>query len=338
MTRFILKRLALLIPQLILVVVGAFLLLRLLPVDPVTQRVGIFATEEGRAAVKEELGLDASLGSQLGDFLGGIVRLDFGEAWTTGDPVFEEITQRFPITLQLIILGFMVAIAIAIPVALYIASRPGGKADKGTTVYALFAGAQPDFWWGLFFVYIFFFILGWFPAPLGLLDIHLIPPDGPTKFVLIDSLLDWDIEVFVSVLKHLALPVITLAFVLTGPILKIMRQAAMDVHASDYLLYAQAGGSPRQLRRRIIFRNALAPTLTVTGILFGFALGGAVIIETVFSLQGMGRYSLDRTLSVDFPAIQAAVSVMAAFVLFIYLLLDVMYAVLDPRVRYGEPG
>ena len=337
-TGFLLKRLALLLPQLLLVVVAAFLLLRLLPVDPVTQRVGIFGTEESRVVVREELGLDGSIGGQLGDFLRGVVVLDFGEAWTTGDPVFDEIAHRFPVTLQLIVIAFTLAILIAIPVALHVAQRAGGKAEKLTTAYALFAGAQPDFWWGLFFIYLFFFVLGLAPPPIGLLDLTLVQPDGPTQFVLLDSLVRGEFEVFISALKHLALPVITLTFVLTGPILKIMRQAAIDVYASDYILYANAAGFSRRRKRRIILRNSLAPTLTVTGILFGFALGGAVIIESVFSLNGMGRYALERTLAVDFPAIQAAVIVMSAFVLVIYLALDLMYALLDPRVKHGARG
>src|SRR5262249_11295740 len=150
---------------------------------------------------------------------------------------------------------------VALPLGRMTAAKPGGKAEKAVTVYGLFAGAQPDFWWGLIFVFIFFFKLKWFPAPLGLLDPGVEPPNGPTKFILIDTLVHGQFDLFGSALKHYVLPVATLAFVLTGPILKIMRQSALDVVSSDYLLYAKVSGLPAKTLRRITMRNAFAPVL-----------------------------------------------------------------------------
>lgn len=336
MKLFVLKRLAFILPQLFLVAVGVFLLLRALPVDPVSKVAGLVSTPEARALARRDLGLDRSLGAQLQSYLYGLVRGDFGTSWSTKDPVGDEIAQRFPVTIQLTVLAFVVALAIAIPVGRASASRPGGQADKATMGYALFAGAQPDFWWGLFFIFLLFFKARIFPAPLGLLSPDVTPPQPHTRFILIDSLIDGNFRTFGDALKHYALPVLTLAFVLTGPLIKMTRNSVLSVVRSDYILYARAAGLPRRAVKRYLLRTSLAPVVTLSGILFGFMLGGAVLIEFVFTLDGLGLYVLRRTIGVDFPAVQGAVVVMTAFSLFIYLLMDVIYAALDPRVRYAR--
>lgn len=334
--RFILKRLAFIIPQLLIVVIGTFFLLRWLPVDPTSRVVGFVATDEARAQARATLGIDVSQGEQLWRYLKGLIlHFDFGVSWNTQDNVWNEIAQRFPVTIQLTVLAFIVSLLIAIPVGRAAAAKPGKLPDKLTLGYSLFAGAQPDFWWGLMFVYVFFFLLGWFPAPLGQLSPEISPPDVHTRFTLIDALIAGHWEAFADNLHHYGLPVITLAFVLTGPIIKMTRQSVLAVVNSDYILYARAAGYPAKTIRWYMLRNSLSPVITLSGILFGFMLGGAVLIETVFSLDGLGVYSLQRTLATDFPAIQGAVIVMTAFSLLIYLLMDIVYAVLDPRVRYG---
>lgn len=334
--RFILKRIAFLIPQLLIVLVGTFFLLRWLPVDPTSRIVGFVATDEARAQARATLGIDVSQGTQLWNYLSALLgHFDFGVSWNTQDHVWNEIAQRFPVTIQLTVLAFLVSLLIAIPVGRAAAARPGKLPDKITLGYSLFAGAQPDFWWGLMFVFIFFFQLGWFPAPLGQLSPEISPPDVHTRFTLIDALIAGNWNAFADNLHHYGLPVITLAFVLTGPIIKMTRQSVLAVVNSDYILYSKAAGFPAKTVRWYMLRNSLSPVITLSGILFGFMLGGAVLIETVFSLDGLGVYSLQRTLATDFPAIQGAVVVMTAFSLLIYLLMDIVYAVLDPRVRYG---
>lgn len=333
---FVARRLAFILPQLFFVAVGVFLLLRALPIDPVSKVVGFAPSEEAKVLARRNLGLDSSLGAQLQSFLGNLVQGDFGHSWTTKVPVREEIVQKFPVTIQLILLAFVVALAIAIPVGRAAASRPGGRTDKVTMGYSLFAGAQPDFWWGLMFVFVLYFEARFFPAPLGLLSPEVLPPETVTKFILIDSLIDGRLDAFVDALKHYALPVITLAFVLTGPLIKMTRNSVLSVVNSDYILYAKAAGLPHRTVQRRMLRNSLAPVVTLTGILFGFMLGGAVLIETVFTLDGLGVYALRRMLDIDFPAVQGAVVIMTAFSLLIYLLMDVIYAALDPRIRYAR--
>ena len=334
--RFILKRLGFLIPQLLIVLIGTFFLLRWLPVDPTSRVVGFVATDAARAQARATLGIDVSQGTQLWRYLKGLIlHFDFGVSWNTQDAVWSEIAQRFPVTIQLTVMAFFLSLLIAIPVGRAAAAKPGELPDKVTLGYSLFAGAQPDFWWGLMFVYVFFFLLRWFPAPLGQLSPEVSPPDVHTRFTLIDAVIAGNWTAFGDNLWHYCLPVFTLAFVLTGPIIKMTRQSVLSVVNSDYILYAKAAGYHAKTIRWYMLRNSLSPVITLSGILFGFMLGGAVLIETVFSLDGLGVYALARTLATDFPAIQGAVVVMTAFSLLIYLLMDVVYAVLDPRVRYG---
>jgi len=313
--------------------VAVFLLLRALPIDPVSKVVGLVSTDEAREIARADLGLDVSVPTQLGRFLEGLVQGDLGTSWSTKDPVREEIAQRFPVTIQLIVLAFILALVIAIPIGRIAASRPGGRTDNTVLGYSLFAGAQPDFWWGLLFIFIFFFKLGFFPAPIGLYSAGLELPPSTTNFLLIDSAIHGYWDALVDTLKHLALPVITLGFVLTGPLIKMTRQGVINVVNADYMLYAKAAGLPKKQTKRYLMRNSLAPVITLAGILFGFMLGGAVLIENVFTLDGLGLYALRRMLDVDFPAVQGAVVVMTAFALLIYLLMDIIYAAMDPRIR-----
>ncbi len=336
MTVFVLRRLAFLVIQLLIVVVGCFLLLRALPADPVTQAAGLVSTPEARKLAAHALGVDKSVWSQLGTYLDGLVHWNWATSWKTRGPVWDEVRDRFPVTIQLIALAFALALAIAIPAGRAAAARPGGKADKGALGYSLFAGAQPDFWWGLMFVFVFAVKASLFPIPDGVISATVNPPPATTHFIIVDSIIHGDWHALWNVLWHYCLPVFTLAFILTGPLIKMTRQSVLAVVNSDYILYARAAGLPEKSVRRMMLRTSLAPVVTLTGILFGFMLGGAVLTETVFSFDGLGRYALTATLNLDYPAVQGAVIVLTTFSLLIYLLMDIVYATLDPRVRYGE--
>jgi ABC-type dipeptide/oligopeptide/nickel transport system permease component len=200
-------------------------------------------------------------------------------------------------------------------------------------VYGLFGGSQPEFWWGLMFVFVFFFQLDLAPAPLGLVDPMLDLPAPLTGFLLLDSLLRRRFDVLGDALWHLALPTLTLVFILSGPIIKMVRQNMARALQSEFILYARAAGLRDALVTRYAFRVALAPALTLVGILYGVMLGGAVLVETVFSLGGIGQYAVRAVLAFDYPAIQGVVLVITSISLGIYLLLDLVYAAIDPRVR-----
>lgn len=338
--RYILRRLAIVLAQLIAIVVVVFFGIRLLPADPVESIVGTLATPEMRQSTRHSLGLDRSLIMQFVAYLGlepktlgpGLLEGNLGISWRTGDPVLHEILHFLPITVELITYSFVVAILIAVPLGMLCAIRPNGIGDRIVFVYGLFAGAQPDFWWGLFFIFLFFVTVRIAPAPLGRMAPTLIPPPTVTGFLTVDSLLAGRADVFVATLWHLMLPVATLVLVLSGPIIKMVRQNMEKVLRSEFISYARANGlSPGQIAVYTL-RNAFAPTITLIAILFAFDLGGVVLVEQVFSWGGLGQYSVHSILFFDFPAIQGCVLVIAALSLFVYLTLDILHAVLDPRV------
>lgn len=331
MIRYALRRLGFSLLQLFSAAVGIFVLLRLLPTDPAATLVGVNPSQAALDQARRTLGVDKPVLSQLGSFLGDLGHGSLGRSWKTGTPVVSDIVDKFPITLQVVVPAFLVAILIGVPIGLYVATRPGGRIDSTLTGYSLFAGAQPEFWWGLMFVYLFYYIVPIFPAPLGILAPTASPPDPITHFIVVDSLLRGDVASFSSAVAHLALPVFTLAFVLSGPIIKMTRESAAEVYGSEFVLYARACGLPQSTIRRRTLSVSVAPVITLVGILFGFMLGGAVLVETVFSLDGLGRYALDSTLALDYPAVQGAVIVLTTAALLIYLGMDLLHAYLDPR-------
>ncbi|MFN0116476.1 MAG: ABC transporter permease [Paracoccaceae bacterium] len=339
LSRYILRRFLIGIVQLFALVVAVFFLIRLLPADPVSRLVGMNASAEAYDQAQRQLGLDRPVMAQLRGYLGlgkepGLLQGSLGESWVTGSPVASEIGQYLPVTLELITLGFLAAFLIALPVGMLSALRPGGRADKGVFVYSLFAGSQPEFWWGLLFVYVFYYQLGLAPPPLGRLSPISAPPDPVTGFILIDSLLAGSPGKFIEAAHHLMLPVAVLAFILSGPIIKMVRQNMARALQSDFVLYANAAGLPRRRVARYALRAAMAPSMTLIGILYGFMLSGAVLVEIVFSLGGIGQYAVRSVLAFDYPAIQGVVLVITAISLAVYLALDLLHAVIDPRVAY----
>lgn len=339
--RYVTKRLLIGLVQLVVLTVAVFFLIRLLPADPISRFVGLNPSAEAYAQAERSLGLDRPVHVQLLHYLGlapsqgtGLLQGDLGSSWVSGSPIAQEVGTFLPVTLELITISFFVAFLIAVPVGMLSATRPGGVADRGVFVYSLFAGSQPEFWWGLLFVYLFFFVLGVAPAPLGLLSPMTSEPAALTGFITIDSLLAGRPEVFLEALHHLMLPVATLVFILSGPIIKMVRQNMVRALQSDFVLYARCAGLPA---RRIAFyalRAAMAPSMTLIGILYGFMLGGAVLVESVFSLGGLGQYAIRSILAFDYPAIQGVVLVITAISLSVYLLLDILHAMIDPRVAY----
>ena len=328
-----LHRLLTALVQLLGLALVVFFVIRLLPADPVARLVGLNASREAYLSSQHALGLDRPVLVQLGTYLGGLLNGDLGRSWVSGDPVAREIGRVLPITIELITISFALALLVSVPLGMLCALRPDGAADKVTFGYSLFAGSQPEFWWGLLFIYVFFAKLGWAPAPLGRLDPMATPPPAVTGFITIDSLLAGNMAAFRDGVHHLMLPVLTKVFVLSGPIVKMVRQNMVRAMASDYVLHARASGLSPGRVALIALKNALVPALTLLGVLYGYILGGAVLIETVFSLGGIGQYAVRSVLAFDYPAIQGVVLVIAAISLLVYLLLDLVHAALDPRVH-----
>lgn len=339
--RYIAKRLLIGAVQLIGLTIAVFFLIRLLPADPVSRLVGLNASEDAYAQAAAQLGVDRPIFEQLWIYLGfmpdvapGLLQGTLGVSWVTNTPILAEIGAFLPVTLELITLAFIVAFIVSVPIGMLGALNPGGAADKGVFVYSLFAGSQPEFWWGLLFVYVFFYHLGVAPPPLGRLSPMTSPPDIITGFMLIDTLLAGRVDKFVEALHHLMLPVLVLAFILSGPIIKMVRQNMVRALQSDFVLYANAVGLPKKRVARYALRAAMAPSMTLIGILYGFMLSGAVLIESVFSLGGIGQYAVRSVLAFDYPAIQGVVLIITMISLLVYLLLDLIHAAIDPRIAH----
>ena len=339
--RYTLRRFLIGLVQLLGLVIAVFFLIRLLPADPVSRLVGMNASKEAYAQAQAQLGLDRPVLTQLSIYLGfapdtapGLLQGSLGQSWVTGSEVTADIAAYLPVTIELITLSFVIAFVIAVPVGMLSALRPGGRADRGVFLYSLFAGSQPEFWWGLLFVYVFFYQLHLAPAPLGRLSpISTLPPPV-TGFILVDTQLAGQPRKFLEAAHHLMLPVANLTFILSGPIIKMVRQNMLRALRSDFVLYANCIGLPRSRVARYALRAAMAPSMTLIGILYGFMLSGAVLVETVFSLGGIGQYAVRSVLAYDYPAIQGVVLVITAISLLVYLGLDLIHAAIDPRIAY----
>ena len=337
--RFILRRLVIFVLQLAGITASVFVVIRLLPSDPVAQLVGMNASREAYEQSKHALGLDRPMWQQFLGFVGldgahnGLLQGNLGTSWVTSAPVGREILDSLPVTLEIVTYALLLAFAVALPLGLASARKPGGIADRASLVWGLFAGAQPDYWWGLLFVFVFFYLLNIAPPPMGRFDPLMTAPPTITGFITVDSLLAGDLGAFWIAVQYLTLPILTLAFVVSGAIIKMVRTNTMRALQSDYMLYARASGLPERMVARYALRAALTPAVTLVGIFYGVLLSSAVTVEIVFSLNGIGQYAVRSVLAFDYPAIQGTVLVVAMVSLLIYLLLDIAHAYLDPRIR-----
>lgn len=331
--KYVLRRLAYLLPQALGVSAVTFVLVRLLPGDPAFAIAGPAASEQALANIRSRMGLDRPLLEQFLLYMRDLTRGDLGTSWVTGNAVTDDLLVRVPATLELITLGLLISLLVGIPIGIIAAIGRGRAAKKGTATYGLLAGAIPDFWLGLILVYVLFYLLGWAPSPLGRLDLAVAAPDRITGFLSVDSLLTGNWPAFRSAVAHLVLPVVTLVFVYMAPIVKMTRSTVEQVYESEFVEYLRLQGlSERTIVRRAL-KSAMPPVITIVGVLFGFLLGGAVLVESVFSWGGAGQYAVQSIVSSDYAAIQGFVLFAAAFTLVVYLLVDLAYFAVDPRLR-----
>jgi ABC-type dipeptide/oligopeptide/nickel transport system permease component len=331
---YVIRRLLFLVPQVIGVTTIVFILIRLLPGDPAYLVAGSLATPDVIASIRAQMGLDHPIWQQYLIYLSHVAQGDLGKSWLTSGPVTTDILQRLPATLELITLALILAFAIALPLGMLTALRPGSIADRVASAYGMLAGAMPDFWWALFLVFLLFGQLQIAPAPVGRIDLALLAPPQVTGFYTIDSILSGDWDALWSSFAHLILPAFTLAFVYAGPILKMARSSMSQALRGNYILYARACGLPRRVVTRYALRNALLPVITMTGITYGYLLGGAVLIEQIFAWGGLGQYAVQAITSSDYMAVSGVVLVTTVFALLVYLVVDLLYLAVDPRIRY----
>jgi dipeptide transport system permease protein len=328
------KRLMFAVPSLIGVVIVTFLLTRALPGDPAAYFAGPAATQEAVEQIRKKLGLDKPLIEQFFRYTADLAHGDLGNSLTTGQPVATELRNRLPASAELTLLGLFVAIAIALPLGVVAATRPGSWIDHLCRIVTTAGVSLPVFFTGLILVYVFYFRLGWSPAPLGRLDVFASTPPAVTGFYLIDTLLAGDVEAFRSSLNQLILPVATLAIFSLAPIARITRASMLQVLSSEFVRTARASGlSPQIVTITYAFRNAMLPVITTLSMVFSFLLGANVLVEKVFAWPGIGSYAVEALISSDFAPVQGFVLTMAVMYVALNLVIDILYGVIDPRVR-----
>jgi len=334
MLRMGLKRLLMAVPSLVGVVIVTFLLTRALPGDPAAYFAGPAATKEAIEQIRVSLGLDKPLIVQFGRYLRDLARGDLGNSLTTGQPVGKEIRERLPASAELTLLGLVLSISIAVPLGILAATRPGSLIDHACRVLATAGVSLPVFFTGLILVYVFYYLLGWAPAPLGRLDVFYSPPPQVTGFYLIDSAIAGDGELFLASLKQLILPAATLGIFSLAPIARMTRASMLAVLASDFVRTARASGlAPYTVIVTYAFRNAMIPVVTTLGMVFSFLLGANVLVEKVFAWPGIGSFAVEALIASDFAPVQGFVLTMAVMYVALNLLIDILYGLIDPRVR-----
>jgi dipeptide transport system permease protein len=334
MLNLILKRFAGALPSVIGVVVVTFLLTRALPGDPAAFFAGPAATTEAVEEVRRALGLDRSLFVQFGYYLRDLAHGDLGNSLSTGQPVVRELATRLPASLELTLLGLLFAAVVAIPLGVLAATRPGSWIDHLCRVATTAGVSLPTFFTGLFLAYVFYYLLGWAPSPIGRLDPIYSPPDPVTGFYLVDSLLMRDLDLLRASLTQLALPAVTLGLFVMAPLARMTRASMLGVLSSDFVRTARASGLSRgTVLYTYAFRNALLPVVTTLGMVFSFLLGSNVLVEKVFAWPGIGSYALEALVASDYAPVQGFVLAMALLYVLLNLAIDILYGVIDPRVQ-----
>lgn len=333
--QYALRRLLLLVPVLFGISIVTFAITHLIPRNPVYALVGTFADQSLVDATIARFGLDQPLPVQYQRYMLNLLRGDLGTSIKSGRPVWDEIVHRLPATLELTTMAMVCALVLAVLLGTYAALRRGRAGDVGVRVFALIGNSLPEFWIGLVLLFLLYFQLGWAPAPMGRIASGLAPPQTVTHFYLVDAVLTGNWSAFRAAVSQAFLPVLTLALVIAAPLMRMVRANLIEALNSPYIRCARAHG----LRHwRILWqyglRNALLPVVTLTAIVYGYLLGGAVLIEKVFSWPGVGQWAADAVLSQDYPAVQAFALVSAAFYMLVYLVADLVLALVDPRIRY----
>jgi peptide/nickel transport system permease protein len=334
MLKLLLSRLATALPSIVGVVIVTFMLTRLLPGDPAAYFAGMAASPQAIAEIRAKLGLDKSLPEQFVVYLVDLAHGNLGNSLSTGQPVAAEIANRLPASAELTLVALLVAVAIALPLGVLAAVKQGTWIDHLCRVVTTAGVSLPVFFTGLLFAYVFYYLLQVAPAPTGRLDVYTSPPTDITGFYLIDSLLTANGEAFWASLRQLALPALSMAIFSLAPLARMTRGSMLAVLSSDFVRTARASGlAPRTVVFTYAFRNAILPVITVLGMVFSFLLGANVLVETVFAWPGIGLYAVNALITADYAPVQGFVLTMAVLYIALNLVIDVLYGLVDPRVR-----
>jgi ABC-type dipeptide/oligopeptide/nickel transport system permease component len=337
MLKAVLARLAVALPTVAGVIVVTFVLTRALPGDPAAYFAGPSATNEAIEEVRHQLGFDRSWPAQFADYLGELAHGDLGMSLNTGQPVRDEILQRLPASAELTLLGLLLSAMIALPLGILAALRQGSWLDHVCRLVSTAGVSLPPFFSGLLLVYVFYYLTGWSPAPLGRLDLFVTPPPTWSGFYLIDSLIAGDFTTFRAAFAQLILPALTLAIFALAPLARITRASMLSALSSDFVRTARASGLSRaQIVLAYAFRNAVLPVVTTLGMVFSFLLGANVLVEKVFAWPGIGSYAIDSLIASDYAPVQGFVLTMALLYVSLNLVIDIAYTLLDPRIEVSS--
>jgi peptide/nickel transport system permease protein len=320
------------LPSVVGIIVVTFLLTRALPGDPAVYFAGPAADEKSIQQIREQLGLDKSLAAQFLVYAANLAQGDLGVSISTGIPVSEELLRRLPASLELTLLALGFSLAIAIPLGILAATRPGSWIDHLCRVIVTAGVSLPVFFTGLFLVYVFYYLLALAPSPIGRLDFVYAPPDHVTGFYLIDALIAGDGELFRAAAAQIVLPAVTLGIFTLAPLARMTRAAMLQVLSSDFVRTARASGlHPATVLITYALRNAMLPILTTLGMVFSFMLGSNVLVEKVFAWPGIGSYAIEALIVSDYAAVQGFVLAMALLYVTLNLTIDILYTIVDPR-------
>lgn len=312
---FIAKRLLMTIPAMLAMSVIVFFIIRFVPGDPATVMLGLRSTPENVEALRQELRLNDPVWVQYGHWMGNVLRGDLGIDYRTHEPIREQLLTRLPVTLEMAALAMVMSAAMGIPLGVLAAVRRNGPADHGASALGLAGISIPDFWLGVMLILLMALVLGWLPSS-GYVPIQESVGDN---------------------LRHLLLPSFTLAVNFAAVLTRTTKAAVLDVLSRPYVRTAHAKGlSERMVVAGHVLRNAAIPVVTVMGLQLGYALGGAIIIEQIFSLPGVGRLTLNAVLERNYPVVQGAVLLITFLFMTINILTDSLYAIIDPRIRTGH--
>jgi ABC-type dipeptide/oligopeptide/nickel transport system permease component len=331
--KYFIKRLVLTIPTLLGVSVIVFLLIHMIPGDPLDVMLGDRVNEAARIAFAERLGLDQPLYIQYWRWFSNAITGDFGTSIRSNEEVISEILSRLPATIELTVVALIIAVVFGIFFGVTSARYRNSILDQSMIGFSLLGVSVPIFWLGMMMIFLFAVILGWLPVS-GRIPMGITLPGG-TGLYLLDTLVAGKVNLFREALRHLIMPATALATVSLALITRITRSSMLDVLSEDYVRTARAKGlSNRKVIYKHALKNAMIPVVTVVGLQFAKLMGGAILTETVFSWPGIGRLLITAISYRDYPMVQGIVFFVAFAFILINILIDLLYAYLDPRIRY----
>jgi len=337
LSRHVLRRVLLIIPMLLGITLVTFVVSHVVPSNPLTVLVSDKALDNPEIvqAAIQKWGLDRSLPEQYLYYLWNLLHGDLGISFKTRRPVAQDLAQYLPATVELTIGSMLFALLLGIPLGIIAALKSGSWVDHAARVVSLLGASMPPFWSGLVGLFLLYYVLQVLPGP-GRIDTRLVAPSTVTGLYTVDTLLAGDISGFLDVLRHLILPSMILGSYTLALVSRMTRASLLEALRMDYVRTARAKGLPEQ---RVILihalRNALIPTLTVIGLAFAGLMAGAIMTETVFAWPGIGRYIVEASTNLDYPAIQGTTLLIAVIYILVNLAVDIAYGIIDPRIREG---